>query len=257
MKKIYYSFVFFLIVHLLPGCKGTTTTQVMYTGDAIPGTIIGKVTAIDTLFINGRYVVSDPSGVEVSIEGTSLKGITDKGGRYSISNVPPGAYWLIFKKEDFATYHDGVIEFAGNGTDYWDAEVYRISYVTPDLVLRPFDSAGNTTFTFKVLDSLQSNEQVTGYTFFSKTDAISPSDPNSYVLVFPIRYISSQPSIGNFSLSIADLKYYGFDSGDKIYCVTYSGKNSTDVSYRDLATYKRIYTGFSPYTSGVKSFILP
>src|SRR5437899_1519502 len=131
MKNIFYSIIFFAGANLLTGCKSNTTTQVVYTGDVIPGTIVGKVYLADTVFMNNYIPISDASGVEINIEGASFSAVTDKDGRYTIANVPPGAYWLIFKKDGFATYHDGVIEFTGNGTDRWDAQVNRISDVIP------------------------------------------------------------------------------------------------------------------------------
>src|SRR5438094_9938499 len=87
---------------------GSKTTEVVYTNDGKPGTIIIDVTLIDTLFNNGNPIVlADASGVEASIDGTSLNGITDKNGRCIISNVPPGAYYFTFTKEGFGMMKGG------------------------------------------------------------------------------------------------------------------------------------------------------
>ena len=246
-----------VLLYIFSGCK-SNPTSVVYTNDGKPGTIVGQVTLIDSLYkLNEGYtILSDASGVEVSIDGTQLKGITDANGRFSIENIPPGAYWLIFKKDGFATYHEGVIDFPGNGTDYHNGQLNRLSYITPELILRAFDSNGIATFTFKVLDSLQLFVQAQGYIFFGKTDAITPSDPNSYVFSAPVTYEPNYIS-GDYSFSRTSFTNSGFSPGDKIYCVVYAGKNSAAVSYLDLQSFKRIYTGFSPYTSGVKNFILP
>src|SRR4051812_39139029 len=102
----------------------TKTTEIIY-NNGVPGTIIGQVTLYDTLlnFGNRDFIIDDRSGIEVSIEGTQLKGITNKNGSYSIKDVPPGAYILIFKKNDFITYKSDPFEFAGNGTDRFDANI--------------------------------------------------------------------------------------------------------------------------------------
>src|ERR1700741_4267058 len=50
------------------------------------GTVSGRVTGADT----GQPIAS----ATVSVQGTSLRGVTDSQGRYSISGVPAGTYPL-------------------------------------------------------------------------------------------------------------------------------------------------------------------
>src|SRR5437763_13234550 len=82
---------------------GSKTTEVVYTNDGKPGTIIIDVTLFDSVIMvgGGSTRITDASGVEVSLEGTSLKEITDINGRCNISNVPPGAYDFLFTKDGF------------------------------------------------------------------------------------------------------------------------------------------------------------
>src|SRR5207253_3143103 len=113
--------------------------EVVYNNGA-PGTIIAKVTLIDSLSLtNGQDIKHDPSGVEVSIEGTSLKAVTDNNGKCTITNVPPGVYNFLFKKDGFATQVYGQKEFAGNGTDLVNAILYLSTHKTLELVTREFD----------------------------------------------------------------------------------------------------------------------
>ncbi len=109
------------------------------------------------------------------------------------------------------------------------------------------------TFTFKVLDPLQDNEYVVGYIFFSKTQNIDPSDQTSYFGFLQVLYTNPDDHI-NLNVAISFLLNAGFVKDDKIYCEAFTGNIG---GYTDLLTGKSYISGFSPYTSGVKSFILP
>jgi hypothetical protein len=250
------NFILFLsVAAFIAGCK-SNTTQVIYTNDGKPGTIVGQISLYDSLLDknSNSLPISDASGVTVTIEGTSLQGQTDKDGIYSITNVPPGAYWLIFSKDGYSTDHYGVIEFAGNGTDIWSTTLYRTTHKTPSLVLRPFDSTGVATFTFRILDQLQQYEYGSAYLYFGKTDAISPSDPSSYLYLTTTSYRYPDETSADIAITKTQLLSAGFSPNETIYCVAYTG-NPTE--YIDLKTLKYNFIGFSPYTSGVKNFVLP
>ena len=86
------------------GCKDTNTTQVIYTGDAIPGTLVGNGNLYDTVWDNfsRNYAeIDDRSNVLVSLEGTTFKTTTNKKGEWRIENVPPGTYNILFQKDDY------------------------------------------------------------------------------------------------------------------------------------------------------------
>ena len=77
-RTIFLSTVLILGLSLVVGCSGTPSTG---------GIIFGKVTEAGT--------GSPMGGVEVTVssaEGLKFTATTDKSGKYSISNIPPGSY---------------------------------------------------------------------------------------------------------------------------------------------------------------------
>lgn len=264
------------------GCKDSNTTQIIYTNDGKPGTIVGKVALIDSTYA----YLKDASGVEVTIEGTPYKAVTDSNGKWSITNVLPGTYYLFFKKDGFALKKDGAIKFAGNGTDSWNSSLYRINRITPDLILRPFeeqsslsyrdtvvyDSLGRphsssnidtiidqvARFTFILVDKLKHSDPfVVGQIFLSKTNNISPLDPKTYLYTVYTNFSYPISTSSDLFISRKGLLDAGFSTDDKIFCVLYAAQQSFREGYIDSSNDKYIYTGFSPFHSEVKSFILP
>src|SRR5580704_9494761 len=102
MKYTLFSFFFALSCGVLFCACGAKTTEVIY-NNGVPGTIIATVFLYDSLGVNAGGIPLDPSGVEVSVEGTDRKALTDKNGKCTITKVPPGVLNFLFKKEGFAT----------------------------------------------------------------------------------------------------------------------------------------------------------
>ena len=107
---------------------------------------------------------------------------------------------------------------------------------------------------------------------------MSPEDPNSYLFSMdnfegPYYWGMSDLFGYTFIVDSVDLIKYGFYSQEKIYCQAFMSNlkiflhpenpvsHLTDLvlgpSYIDIATNKRVYTGFGDNHSEVKSFILP
>src|SRR5436309_3272435 len=140
MKNKFFLIAFFSAA-VFAGCK--STTQVIY-NDGVPGSIIGQVALMDSVNSHnaGQRQLGDASGVLVSIEGTSYAATTDRSGKFTLENVPPGTYWLLYTKDGFETSRQGPQTFAGNGTLLLNAALNRQTHKTPELVLRPFDTTG-------------------------------------------------------------------------------------------------------------------
>lgn len=296
MRNVIKTFVLFAFLYVLAGCKSNPTTQVVYTGSAIPGTIGGNGVLLDTLYDNftqNYSLLPDAENVQVSLEGTNFNAVTDKNGAWKINNVPPGVYNIVYQKDGFATSKSISKEFAGNGIDQVEFfSLYRISKISLELILRSFEDYirisppreiyyydslgklqygvvrdsvfyknGHATLTLKILDAPANiGRYVTSAIFFSKTDNISPSDGSTF-LYSMITYTESNGyySTGdiNFDVIRDDLLKAGFSLGDKIYCTAFAGKNTIRTKYKDPETYRDVYTGFSPHHSEIKSFILP
>jgi hypothetical protein len=250
-RTFFFYFSLVITCSFLSAC-GSKTTEIVY-NNGVPGTIIARVTLWDSLSaFPGFSPVLDPSGVEVSIEGTAFKALTDKNGDCTIQNVPPGVYNFLFKKTGFSTQVIGQKAFPGNGTDVISTVLYLATHKTVELITRPFD-AGTATLSWKILDSVKSDERVIGHFFFSDKPGISPYDTSSYRYVV---YADYTESTNNVFIDRGSLLSSGFSGNQTIYCLLVpSGIN---FGYYDPISEKRIfYDGLSPYNSGEKSVFLP
>src|SRR5437764_14365972 len=95
---------------LFSGCKETTVVS-----PAAPGNITGYVQLYDTL----SQPLADQSGVTVSLPGTSISAQSDRSGKWTLQNVPPGTYTIFFSKDGYSSMKDFNLQFIGNGTYYY------------------------------------------------------------------------------------------------------------------------------------------
>ena len=82
---------------------------------------------------------SDNSGVLVTIEGASLKTVTNANGEFSFENVPTGIYDIVFTKDGFGTNKLVSLQFIGGSeplllrkTTLYKLPVTTISITTTD-----------------------------------------------------------------------------------------------------------------------------
>jgi hypothetical protein len=266
-----------------------------------PGSIHGKVILYDTLSdpftANGAARIYDASGVQVTVEGTSYSTMTDSLGKWEIDNIPSGTYpSIVFSKAGFGKQEAKNIGSYGsnagfsvvsNGDEFVNMDLYRISLISCDLVLRSFydytkithhdtllyengylnDSTiydsllipnGAATLSSRVLDQIPAEYFIILLYFGASPAAIDPLDGKSFLYtsyadVYPVKSL-----IGNVLIEKDALIDAGFKPGQTIYCVAYcAGKLSFNSGYVDMATGMTIQSGLSPNHSEVKSFILP
>jgi hypothetical protein len=79
----------------------------------------GNITGVIDIYDSG-----DNSGAYVSIKGANYVTTTDYEGRWTLTNVEPGVYDIIFSKPGFDTTDVYGFQFAGNGTAYCDIKNY-------------------------------------------------------------------------------------------------------------------------------------
>jgi hypothetical protein len=265
--RLYYLPSVFLLSLLLGSCKDTSTSYSVGTGN---GNIYGYIYLLDS---NGNDISPrDFSNFLISIPGGSQSTSTTVDGQYELQGVPTsGSFTLVFSKPGFAEHRDigHIFRASVPGSlieDYNTVIMYRIRQLTPDLVLRPFQSLNGADsphtvaiFTCRIMDSLGKN-QYGGYIklFFSKTSSIVASDPQSYQYTLPLTGIDAESGISTVGIFRDSLLNNGFSQSDTIYCIAYyTGFYTKNEFYIDNATDKRIYTGLSPFHSEVRSFILP
>lgn len=235
--------------------------------------MVGYVIAMDSTGKN-----EDHSGVRISIDGTSYSTVSDSKGRWELHDVLPGTYNISFTKDKFAMEKIIAYRFVGNGTDYlFSQKIYQIMWTRATLVLRPFDS-GKAIFSCRLFrqDSSQSLGGA-AMLLIGKNQFLSPEKPESFSYELDnfsdiiVKGIIPDINIGySFQIDSSYLYQLGFHSNDTIYSEAFASnlailldydiltyKYTYGPSYIDIATNKRIFTGFGYNHSEVKSFILP
>jgi hypothetical protein len=275
--------VLFLSGIIFSSCKETVTTP----GGGTPGNIVGFVQLYDTL----SQAISDNSGVVVSLPGSTISAVSDATGRWQLTNVPPGTYKIFFSKPGFSIIEDFNVVFQGNGTFYYNygvgksyTSIYQLQNLYPDIVLRPFedylsivdtsyyDTAGyhyvyDTTIVkyYSAVFSSRS-EDVTNTTataiYFGKTKILDPINPKTFLYATDIHYNSDRvdsTGVADITILRSDLLKAGFLPGDSIYCSAFAGISNilNSTTWIDPETNKTVYSGFSPFHSQVRSFVLP
>ncbi len=247
---------------LFCGCKDSVTNS------GIPGTMVGYVNFIDSAYESWVYKVEGHlSGVHVALDGTQFQAVTDTSGKWIMTNVPAGTYSITYTKPGYASVKNISHSFVGNGTDYVGEVIMdQVPILHITLILKPFEDyhapdstvvpLGTAPLACDVPEWSNSN----GYEgmlqwciFFSNTDQIDPNNPNSYL--FQTIFQSAEYNISIYKNTFHTL---GFKTDDKVYCVAYALTYQCQYDYYlDLNSNKKIYTGFSPNHSEVRSFVLP
>ncbi len=217
------------------GTNGTNGTN----GSTASGSITGKVNQYD------QYSVHKTTGLNtttVSIEGGSNSTVTDAAGNYTLSNVAPGVYNLVFTKAGCGLTKQEQVVFPGNGS----------LYVNGDVADKP-------TFTFStgyVKDTLQfSQHQIrinvnlpavsqtrSGMVIFGKTSSVDITTPSSYDYMYNF-YIQANNAYYTATTSYLASSFNSYTSGQTIYAKVYPSV-SQGAGYYDYAEDKNIYTGY-------------
>jgi hypothetical protein len=298
MKNWHYCTLVFIIAAgiIFSSCTDKTVSLI---GAGTTGNVQGRVRLYDTIYDSfsptKALILNDASGVRVNIEGTSYSTMTDSEGKWHLDNIPSGIYPSIeFSKDGFAKnkkadygYPYGGFSVFNDGTEKVDIDLFRISLISCNLVLRAFNDYskivprdtiindnGNPTYT-TVFDTL----------FIPNGKAIISSKifdhvPDKYGYEFCLLYFGTNSKIDpldgttflylnngrpNYSTGVADIGIErenlidaGFRPGQTIYCVAYcGGQFSGNIGYIDMATGMDIFSGVSPNHSEVKTFVLP
>jgi hypothetical protein len=254
-----------LLFCLLASCEDNPTYYSVGTGE---GNIYGYLNLRDSLYGLEIYPL-DSSNIKVLIQNGPQSTSTTIGGQFELQGIPTSqAFTLIFSKPGFAEHRDIDHIFRANSSSlieyYTTLQLYQIRKLTPNIVLRPFQSLSGAdtprtvaTLTSRIIDK---NQLLTGYIklYFSKTSSIVASVPQSYQYSLPLSAIDAESGISTVAVFRDSLLNNGFSQSDTIYCIAYyTGFYTKNEFYIDNATGKRIYTGLSPFHSEVRSFVLP
>lgn len=255
----------FLIL-LIPFCFliSCGDDYVLYSYTAGVGTysIFGYIYLIDS---NGVWL-ENAGGTKISVEGGPEYAFTDASGIFLLKGLPGGGFTLIVSKPGYAANHLDFYKDNDSVQYFGTTNLYQIRRVTPNLVIRPFDDGqGSATspnavsrFSSRIIDSIQPYKMnsVSIRIFFGKSIFIESSNPYTYLYSEDIYSFDSNKS-GSVNISRDALLHSGFRSGDKIYAVAYAAATRGSGGYRDSTSGNWINTGYSPFHSEIRNFILP
>jgi len=281
----YYSLLVIILAFAIFGCKDSVSSS------GSPGNIIGYVQVYDTNY----KLISNFSGVKVSLEGAPYSTLSDASGKWQLSNVPAGTYGIVFSKDGYATQKQYDFEFTGNGTYYYSIApnstvraMMPFPNLYPDLVLRPFEDEVQVNYVKDsvTIDSLSAahhhyiydtiitklevaifssrskysyiGTRVVPVLVFAKDKNLDPANASTYLLASS-DYSNNQDTSGAHNLTVlrSSLLNAGFHSNDSVYCCAFAGTLYSIFTWTDPLTNRDIYSGLSPYHSEVRSFLLP
>jgi hypothetical protein len=119
MKKLLSVITFCLL--LLFSCKESTSPS--DNNNNIPGNITGNIETMDE---NG-VLLNDFGGVNISIKGTNYSTQSDLKGKWTLKDIAPGVYDIIFSKPGFDSLVIFGYPFPGNGTAYINFQDFHYS----------------------------------------------------------------------------------------------------------------------------------
>jgi hypothetical protein len=257
-----YPILFFFFCVALLGCKSNPTSP----SNSV-GTGNGEINGYANLYDTNGVVMNDHSGIAVSVENGSQTTITDSDGQFTLMGIPNATFTLIFSKPGFAESHhiDYIYKDTSTLQYYGLRKLFQTRRLTPDIVLRPFEGGDTNNpyqlamFSSRILDTLK-NQQYSGLIklYFGHDASVSPQNPNSFEYMTPLAMVDAQDGTANIAVFRDSLLNYGFQEGTQIYVQAYvTGFYTENQFYIDKASGKRMYTGLSPFSSELKSFVLP
>jgi len=219
------------IIILIIGCEGEQGPA----GPPLTGNIEGWVTLYDDL---GNRI-QDKSGVNISLEETSLSAYSDTDGYWEIIGIPAGIYDFFFQKDNFFTVKFRNIQFVGGGTYYLGEIPIR---KVPPIFVTELEASNDPLSKYININITTSNPDTVARRInllFSK-DPIGSSRLIEYILsseiVFPANrlYCATARTINDWYYAL-----YELETGEPLYLVAYVlpiSEDSSSVSTYNSAT---------------------
>ena len=232
------------IISILFSCEDSKSPVIT---DTKPGNITGVLDI---------YESDDNSGAYVSIKGTKYVTTTDYAGRWTLTNVEPGVYDIIFSKPGYDTTEIYGFQFAGNGTAYCNFNEYRWatqvdnypaskwaifaqnSTIVQNIETQAKDRLDSNDIKFKVLSISGKLSQDENLLFFFGKD-INVSNLNYLNIITNgwdrDRWYSynNKDNTFQFEIDFRLFKDMYYVSGEKIYFIVYPGHNIIETDLRN------------------------
>ncbi len=246
MKKIFIPLL--TLIFIILSCEKESSPTIT---DVKPGNITGILDIYDS---------DDNGGANVSLKGTNISTTTNYEGRWTLTNVEPGVYDIIFSKPGYDTTEVYGFPFPGNGTMFClYQEPYSYStqtdfsfgggwWLCPNSndKIKDFNIDKNylydTTWTNPFHEQIEridtsllfegNIDKAVGLLFYLATysDVSITKKENSiqyYVLLSGIK--------NNFQIKIPQRFFveWNYNSGTKIYCISYPLKYGYQIDLRN------------------------
>ena len=221
--------------------------------EPIPETPKGNITGSVILYDEAFTSVSD-SGMTVFVEGYESKGsITDTGGVYLVAGIPLGTHTLMYTKVNYGTYKIFDFELKDQNKTVTMIEVPELGEKSSSAVTNLVQVVQGTDANLFISTDPQGSSSNTTYVrVFLSTDA-GVSNTN-YEAFTDVVAITSNPAF--YTITQAELKSFGFTSGNKIYVKVY-GESIKSNDYVDPADGIRVFPNENPTAANAVSFVMP
>jgi len=230
-------------------------------GPKLTGTLSGFVILVNS---NGAQPALRDS-VAVSIDGASLKTMTDSAGEWSFPGLETGIYNFTFVRTGYATTHLVQTQFTGGAdrdvgtTDLCQAPSFHVDSIWRRVV------ADTIKDTAKIQLGAQLDTAVWAPTvpyrvfLFLGTDSTVSSNPSTYWTVAnSTMAFENGVDSTSIALTVATLVNDGFVAGDTVYIAAYAGNaGSTNSTYTDTVTGRTVYVNINPVRSNVIKVAIP
>jgi Carboxypeptidase regulatory-like domain len=247
MKKGIILFCMFCIgLVSISGCSGSSDSS----SSSLSGSLAGSV----ALYLSDATPTT-PSGVTVSIQGTSFSTTTDSSGHWTISGLNQGTYTVIYTKPGYGMSEQQGVQFVGGGTDFLGT-VYMSQPPPCGISLNPFSTVADS-IGFQVgftMSNFSPDCGAIALIAVGENSNVSAGDPAKYLYTFTTDY--SSPAY----LYKSDLYAAGFKSGTMAYIVAYTlCQYNEDINGGEYySSYLDDTTGRTVYTSlGSPSNVIP
>ncbi len=199
----------------------------------------GSICGFVKLYHENRSFYSNFTGAKVQVEGTNHFAITDSSGRYTIEDVPPGIYNIVFSKEGFCIYKMVSKEFSGGGKAYYPT-IYLYELTT--LTLSTFDISIDTNYysEYKISGTVpDSQNYYRGIVIFFGHKNVSP-DPADYLTLCAAGVFANKLDFLTYMRN-DDFLNNGFNLGDSVYALAYPISGFSN--YPDPKTGRNYFSG--------------
>jgi len=254
MKSVLFTIFLAGLAAFIVSCKGNDGAQGP-AGPTLTGSLSGYVYLVD----QNDNLLTNRSGVTVSIGGTNLSTTSDSTGKWTLNNVSTGVYQITFSKSGYDSFILPTNQFVGGGSVNI-ADIYLVQRQTFGVTTSTIKDSSISVYNGTVLwmtDSLSSPVYTTGkrvFIFVGTSPSVS-SDPATYQYAVAVNPNAVAKAITRL-FSSQELVSAGFPSGSTVYFVSY-GTSEYYSSYRDTATGHTFYTGLSYTPSNVVSAVVP